>query len=62
MDAKYRMVACGICCRRWSQSRCERTTIDGTPGWLCEHCIAVIDTGETSVAAVRRRSEARGRK
>jgi hypothetical protein len=61
MDSRFRMVPCGLCGRRYPQSRSTRSTINGRNAWICDLCVKAMQT-ETTAAGVRAQSEQRGRK
>lgn len=62
MDPKYRMQECSLCRRRFPQSRCTAGELQRRKAWFCPYCVVPMQAGETSAAAVRAQSEAKGRK
>jgi hypothetical protein len=61
MNPQFRMVPCGLCGRRYPQSRSTRSTINGRNAWICAICVNAMQT-ETTAQGVRQASEQRGRK
>lgn len=62
MDSRFRNVECSLCRRRFPQSRCTAGELNRRKAWFCPYCVAPMQAGETSAAAVRAQSEQRGKK